>query len=763
MGSGQSVINRESDAVREEDLENEIANYQEKEGIKGSQIGTKRNVKRIFERQESSGDLDISSLLVDEPKDDATRALINKAFSGFFFLQSNDNEVNPKMELLLRGMCREEFTEGYLLINEGESGSKLYVVESGTLEVTINGTVIREMGRGSMLGELALLYDAPRSATVQCKTHCVLWSLSRAIFKNIQAISATANQIQRSRWLIQSPELATLSAIDLSRLVGTLQAVTFETGDLVITEGQLTSHIMLIEKGHASVTCSSSKFSSLFPNASSSTDKALKNEIDKHFGIYRPREGKRRSVEYMNVNELKSFLDNNNDIIQLDDNSNDETKIESSSETLCEVYEGCMVGIPALRAKAKVPDGWNWIKREDGTEGSEAPFTITALSPMHCLVFTVEVFENLFGPAEQALKVNKVEEKAPTEEIKKEIVFDSTKFKMKYILGSGSFGVVTLAEYRPDKNSIPEIYALKSLSKSTVIETHQLRHVLDERKLLKSLDNPFILKLYGTYQTPHQLVMVTEPLVCGDLWSVIYEVSPFCERCGLPFTLVQFYTANLVLGLSHIHSKGIIFRDLKPENIMLDEKGYLRIIDFGFSKLVPYTKKDSNGQLQVYAKTYTLCGTPEYLSPELIFNLGHNHASDIWALGVIIYEMLMAVTPFAPKRPDNVTELFTNIAMVKKNGLQLSSRIDQHTGNPQSRSLISAILKADPAERLGVQGGSTRTILDHPFFNGTPIEEIKNLTYVPEFIPKPNRHHEPLSNLQPVKPFHGDQSLFSEF
>lgn len=92
------------------------------------------------------------------------------------------------------------------------------------------------------------------------------------------------------------------------------------------------------------------------------------------------------------------------------------------------------------------------------------------------------------------------------------------------------------------------------------------------------------------------------------------------------------------------------------------------------------------------------CLCTEYLSPELIFNLGHNHASDLWALGVIIYEMLMAVTPFAPKRPDNVTELFTNIAMVKKNGLVLSSRIDQHAGNPQARALIAAILKADPAE-----------------------------------------------------------------
>ena len=90
----------------------------------------------------------------------------------------------------------------------------------------------------------------------------------------------------------------------------------------------------------------------------------------------------------------------------------------------------------------------------------------------------------------------------------------------------------------------------------------------------------------------------------------------------------------------------------------------------------------------------------EYLSPELIFNLGHNHASDVWALGVIIYEMLMTVTPFAPKRPDNVTELFTNIAMVKKNGLVLSSKLNHQCKCPQSEasSLIGSLLKADPAE-----------------------------------------------------------------
>lgn len=124
------------------------------------------------------------------------------------------------------------------------------------------------------------------------------------------------------------------------------------------------------------------------------------------------------------------------------------------------------------------------------------------------------------------------------------------------------------------------------------------------------MDSPFVMKLYGTYQTPHTLVMVTEPLSCGDLWSIIYETPPFSENNGLPYELAAFYATCLVWGLSHIHEKGVVYRDLKPENIMLDDKGYIRIIDFGFSKRVPYTKKDSSGVVKVLAKTYTLCGTP---------------------------------------------------------------------------------------------------------------------------------------------------------
>jgi CRP-like cAMP-binding protein len=567
-----------------------------------------RNDKRIFERQPSNINVDISSLLNGDEVDENAKKLIINALSGFFFLQSSAEDANPKMDMLIRGMKREEVHEGSVLITEGESGSKLYVVERGNLEVTINGTVIREMTSGALLGELALLYDAPRSATVIAKTECVLWTLSRDIFKRIQTISATANQIQRARWLIGSPELATLSAIDLSRLVGTLQMVQVADGETVFVEGEISNQIILIEKGHGAVT-------STIASKSVAAGANVKL-VDKELNIYRPREGKRRSVDTMNVHQLGKFLAGKNGG-SIDDSMHEGEEeagpTEAPPETLCEVYEGCTVGIGSLRGKAGMPNCWKWSK-EGKTEGGVSPLTLKAMGPMTILVFTVDVFENLFGPAGKVLHAQEASKKgAKAEEEKpkvKEMQFDSTKFKQKFILGSGSFGVVTLAEYRADKNSTPMLCALKSLSKLAVIETGQLRHVLDERRILAYMDSPFILKLYGTYQTPHQLVMVTEPLNCGDLWSVIYETAPFCDNCGIPFDLAAFYTTCLVHGLSHIHEKGVVFRDLKPENIMLDEKGYLRIIDFGFSKKVPYTKTDAHGEVKVYAKTYTLCGTP---------------------------------------------------------------------------------------------------------------------------------------------------------
>ena len=152
---------------------------------------------------------------------------------------------------------------------------------------------------------------------------------------------------------------------------------------------------------------------------------------------------------------------------------------------------------------------------------------------------------------------------------------------------------------------------MKLMYLSDIIDQGVSRHIRDERQILSEMSSMFVLKLFGTYKTRDCVVLVTEALPNMELWKLIYEVEPYSiDRQGLTIPLIEFYAASILLALSHIHEHGAAYRDLKPENVMLDECGYIRIIDFGFAKKIPYTRVNFNGDTKVMLKSFTLCGTP---------------------------------------------------------------------------------------------------------------------------------------------------------
>ena len=381
------------------------------------------------------------------------------------------------------------------------------------------------------------------------------------------------------------------------------------------------------------------------------------------------------------------------------------------------------------------------------------------------------------------------QELLPELKLRANIAFYPAKFKSLSLLGSGSFGTVTLAEYNdedvlpkilPSDAAGPRLYALKKVSKVAVAKVGQARHVIDEKNILLALDSPFCLKLYGAFATPDELVFVTEVIAGGDLWSAIYEERLVPGRsAGLPHELVPFYAASIICALAHMHDMGVVYRDLKPENVMIGRNGYPKVIDLGFAK-----------QVAAASKTYTLCGTPEYISPEAILGLGCDQSSDIWSFGVILYEMVMGRTPFRPADRDNVTELFTNIVMSKKCGIELSKKVDERAGrNPFARRLILQLFSSEPAERLrritidskssSSSAQTTGDLLKHDYFTSNlDVEAVRNQTMVP-WSPTPSCS--PSSSFSssssssalckassrvktlPVEPFTGDQQLFAGF
>uniref|UniRef100_H3AHE2 non-specific serine/threonine protein kinase n=1 Tax=Latimeria chalumnae TaxID=7897 RepID=H3AHE2_LATCH len=195
-------------------------------------------------------------------------------------------------------------------------------------------------------------------------------------------------------------------------------------------------------------------------------------------------------------------------------------------------------------------------------------------------------------------------------------------------VGTGTFGRVFLLKDKKTR----AFFALKAMSIPDVIRLKQEQHVHNEKSVLKEVNHPFVIRLYWTNHDERFLYMLMEYVPGGELFSYLRNMGRFNNSTGL------FYSAEIVCAIEYLHSKEIVYRDLKPENILLDRYGHIKLTDFGFAK-------------KLVDRTWTLCGTPEYLAPEVIQSKGHGRAVDWWALGVLIFEMLSGFPPFFDDNP----------------------------------------------------------------------------------------------------------------
>ncbi|CAB4036439.1 cGMP-dependent kinase 1-like isoform X1, partial [Paramuricea clavata] len=166
-------------------------------------------------------------------------------------------------------------------------------------------------------------------------------------------------------------------------------------------------------------------------------------------------------------------------------------------------------------------------------------------------------------------------------------------------LGVGGFGRVELVKTSKDKRT----FALKQLKKHHIVETRQQDHIMSEKKIMSEANCAFIVRLYKTFKDNKYLYMLLETCLGGELWTVLRDKSSFDD------STCRFYVACVLEAFNYLHSKGIVYRDLKPENLLLDDKGYCKLVDFGFAKKIGFGRK-----------TWTFCGTPEYVAPEIILN-----------------------------------------------------------------------------------------------------------------------------------------------
>ena len=285
----------------------------------------------------------------------------------------------------------------------------------------------------------------------------------------------------------------------------------------------------------------------------------------------------------------------------------------------------------------------------------------------------------------------------------------------------------------PLSAGMPHYFAMKVLTKTEVVRLKQVEHINCERSILGAVDNPGIVNLFCTFQDSLNIYMLLEFVQGGELFSHLRRAVRFSADVS------RFYAANIILVLEYLHNRNLIYRDLKPENLLLDSTGYLKVTDFGFAKYVP-------------DRTFTLCGTPEYLAPEIINSAGHGKAADWWAFGVLLFEMLcgyvsllcaacsgrlcstspLIYPPPFPSQPPFFDESPWGIyEKILAGNFSFPPHVD-----PVARDLIRRLLSSDRSKRLGNLRNGAQDVKNHQWFEGVDWNAVERRLIPAPIVPR---------------------------
>ncbi|KNE59666.1 AGC/PKA protein kinase [Allomyces macrogynus ATCC 38327] len=273
--------------------------------------------------------------------------------------------------------------------------------------------------------------------------------------------------------------------------------------------------------------------------------------------------------------------------------------------------------------------------------------------------------------------------------------------EIRQTLGTGSFGRVHLVR----EKDTGKYFAMKVLKKTEVVKHKQVEHTLNEKHILEQLQHPFLVNLHSSFQDASRLYIVMDYITGGELFTYLRRSQRFSNN------VAKFYAGEVLLAFEYLHKRDIIYRDLKPENLLLDGQGHIKIIDFGFAKYVPDV-------------TWTLCGTPDYLAPEIIQSRGYGKAVDWYALGVLIFEMLAGYPPFYD---EDTIRMYQKILQGR---VKWPSHFD-----PAARDLLKRLLTADLTKRYGNLKGGSKDIKTHRWFANLDWGKLYRKQIPPPYVP----------------------------
>ncbi|KAK4801408.1 hypothetical protein SAY86_021895 [Trapa natans] len=277
-------------------------------------------------------------------------------------------------------------------------------------------------------------------------------------------------------------------------------------------------------------------------------------------------------------------------------------------------------------------------------------------------------------------------------------------FEVLKVVGQGAFGKV----YQVRMKGTSEIYAMKVMRKDKIMEKNHADYMKAERDILTKVDHPFIVQLRYSFQTKYRLYLVLDFINGGHLFFQLYHHGLFRED------LARIYAAEIVSAVSHLHANGIMHRDLKPENILLDADGHVVLTDFGLAK-----------EFEENMRSNSMCGTVEYMSPEIILGKGHDKSADWWSVGVLLFEMLTGKPPFIGGNRAKIQQKIVKDKMKLPNFL-----------SSEAHSLLKGLLQKEATKRLGSGPNGNEDIKGHKWFKTINWKKLEAREINPSFRPE---------------------------
>ncbi|KAM9323068.1 microtubule-associated serine/threonine-protein kinase 3 [Pholidichthys leucotaenia] len=287
------------------------------------------------------------------------------------------------------------------------------------------------------------------------------------------------------------------------------------------------------------------------------------------------------------------------------------------------------------------------------------------------------------------------------------------------LISNGAYGAVYLVRHKETRQR----FAMKKINRHNLILRNQIQQVFVERDILTFAENPFVVSMFCSFETRRHLCMVMEYVEGGDCANLLKNIGP------LPVDMARMYFAETVLALEYLHNYGIVHRDLKPDNLLITSMGHIKLTDFGLSKigLMNMTTNLYEGHIEKDTREFIdkqVCGTPEYIAPEVILRQGYGKPVDWWAMGIILYEFLVGCVPFFGDTPEQLFGQVVNDEIIWPDG--------EDALPADAQDLITRLLRQNPLERLGT--GGTTEVKIHTFFLGLDWNGL--LRQKAEFVPQ---------------------------